>query len=53
MSVWPQRKPDPNDDTNLESLVQDYNLWRWRPLREYIKNKHPALAEKIKEREVS
>ena len=27
MSVWPQGKPEPHDDVNLESLVQDYNLW--------------------------
>ena len=55
MSMWPKGKPDPIDDPNLESIVQHYNLFSplCRHFREYIEKRHPALAEKIKKRQVS
>jgi len=49
MSVWRADKPDPIDADTFENIVRKYELFS--PLhihfREYIRQKHPALAEKV------
>ena len=50
MSVCPKGKPDPIDAQSFELIVERFELFLplHRYFREYIKSKHPKLAEKVK-----
>lgn len=50
MSVWRKDKPDPIDAETFESIVKRYELFSplYIHFREYILQKHPALADKAK-----
>jgi hypothetical protein len=50
-SVWKEGRVDPLDDMSFEDIVSKYKLFSplHRHFEEYIKVKHPKLAEKVKE----